>query len=345
MTRYDTLLTFITLISWYFTLRKLYAMHWEKTCDARNLAEHCSKYAIPERELTKTELENSGNVFIVSSAEYRGRRVILKRWHGSVVPHQTRILFTKRLIRDLDRWRALEHPNIAPVLGVALHISNLPALVVPLNRTVNQVLAANPETDVSYLMQGVASGLSYLHAQNPPIIHGDLKGSTVFVSSASGAALLTDIGVAAIPQPPDWGFHGVDDARWMAPELMDTTLRPESSAADSMGTPDATVPMTAESDVYSFGMLSYEMHTRARPFASTTWTASIVVHIVEGKRPPRPSAEQSPQLTDAVWQLIQLCWAQDYRKRPHIDAVVAWLGLLSRTLAVEGVCSDRGTLL
>lgn len=57
------------------------------------------------------------------------------------------------------------------------------------------------------------------------------------------------------------------------------------------------------------------MHTRARPFASTTWTASIVVHIVEGKRPPRPLAEQSPQLTDAVWQLIQLCWTQDYRKR------------------------------
>jgi hypothetical protein len=59
----------------------------------------------------------------------------------------------QRLIRDLDRWRTLEHPNIAPVLGVALHISNLPALVVPLNRTVNQVLAANPEIDVSYLVR------------------------------------------------------------------------------------------------------------------------------------------------------------------------------------------------
>ncbi|KAJ6529205.1 kinase-like domain-containing protein [Mycena capillaripes] len=336
-TIYESLLTSITLTAWYFTLRKIYAMNWEKPTDARNLAEHCSKYAILEPEFTDVELQNSGNAFVVSGGEYRGQRVVLKRWHGAIVPHQSRVQFTKRLVRDLDRWRTLEHPNIAPILGVALHISNLPALVVPSNRTVNQVLATYPDTDVSYLMQGVASGLSYLHSQNPPIPHGDLKGSSVFVSP-SGAALLSDIGIAAIPQPPDWSFHGVDDARWLAPEVMDLSLRPELSDADSSGalrTPDATLPITRESDVYSFGMLSYEMHTRARPFASTVWAAAIIVRVVEGKRPPRPSAEQSPQLSDALWDLIQLCWGHDYRKRPHIDAVVAWLGVLAHTRAVK----------
>ncbi|KAF7348729.1 Protein kinase domain-containing protein [Mycena venus] len=332
---YDYFLTLITLTSWYLTLRKIYAMNWEKPTDARNLADHCSKYVIPKEEILGLEIENSGNAFVISGADYRGQRVVLKRWHGAVVPHQSRVQFTKRLIRDLDRWRALDHPNIAPVIGVALHISNLPALVVQSNRTVNQVLAEHPDTDVFHLMQGVAAGLSFLHKQNPPIIHGDLKGSSVFPSH----------------NHPDWGFHGVDDARWLAPELMDTALRPElllgtnGDAGMLQRTPDATLPLSTESDVYSFGMLCYEMYTRARPFASTLWAAAVIVRVVEGKRPPRPSAELSPQLTDTLWELIQFCWAQDYRERPRMDAVVAWLMVLARLRGVEGSCCGGGPLL
>ncbi|KAJ7258391.1 kinase-like domain-containing protein [Mycena haematopus] len=335
---YDSLLTLITLTSWYLTLRKIYSiMEWEKPTDARNLSEHCSKYVIPKDEFSGLELETSGNAFVISSAQYRKQRVVLKRWHGAVVSHPSRVQFTKRLVRDLDRWRTLEHPNISPPIGVTLHISNLPALVVPSYRTVNQFLVENPETDVLNLMHGVANALSFLHAQDPPIVHSDIKGSTIYISP-SGTPLLSDIGIAAIPQPPDWGFHGVDDARWLAPELMDTSLRPEThSTMDLFRTPDATLPTTTESDVFAFGMLSYEMHTRARPFATISFAASVIVRIVAGHRPPRPDAELSPQLTDALWDVIRFCWAQDWRARPKMEAVHAWLGVLVRMRAVEGL--------
>ncbi|KAJ6589431.1 kinase-like domain-containing protein [Mycena capillaripes] len=311
-------------------------MTWEKPSDAKNLAEHCSKYAIHQEEISNVELENSGNALVVSRAEYRGRLVVLKRWHGAFVPHESRVLFTKRLTRDLERWRALKHQNIAPILGVVLHISNLPALVVPHYRTVAQALGESPHIDVFGLMQGVAAGLSYLHAQHPPITHGDLKGSSVFLSP-SGTALLSDIGIATIPQPPDWGFHGVDDARWLAPELMDPALRPEADGEGiAVRTPDGRLPVTLESDMYSFGMLAYEMYTRARPFSSIPWPAAVIVRIVAGKRPPRPTREQSPQLSNAVWDLIQLCWTHDYRDRLCIGTVVAWLGVLACMRTVEG---------
>ncbi|KAJ7191207.1 kinase-like domain-containing protein, partial [Mycena pura] len=216
------------------------------------------------------------------------------------------------------------------------HISNLPALVVPYTRTVNETLSENPSTDVLSLLQGVAAGLRYLHSHSPPITHGDLKGSSVFVSAA-GTALLSDIGIAAIPQPPDWGFHGVDDARWLAPEVMDPAMRPELGDAEAAAahTPDATLCVSPESDIYSFGMLAYEMFSRERPFASATWAAAVIIRVVAGKRPSRPSATQSPQLSDALWALIQLCWSHDYRARPRIDAVVAWLEVIARTRAVE----------
>ncbi|KAJ7659230.1 kinase-like domain-containing protein [Mycena polygramma] len=310
-------------------------MTFEKPSDARSLARHCSKYVLNEDEISSVELENSGNALVISRAEYRGQRVVLKRWHGGFIPNESRISFTKRLIRDLDRWRSLEHPNIAPIIGVVLHISNLPALVVPYRRTVAQVLEERPCTDVVQLLQGVTAGLCYLHSQNPPIAHGDLKGSTVFVSP-SGIALLSDIGIAMIPQPPDWGFHGVDDARWLAPELMDPALRPEMESEDTAArTPDGRLPVTLESDIYSFGMLAYEMYTRVPPFASTPWLAAIVVRIVAGKRPPRPSEHESPQLTAAAWDLIELCWNHDFRNRPKISTVVAWLGVVARMQAVE----------
>ncbi|KAJ6463627.1 kinase-like domain-containing protein [Mycena vitilis] len=310
-------------------------MTFEKSSGARNLARHCSKYVLNDEELSSVELENSGNALVVSRAEYRGQSVVLKRWHGGFIPTESRISFTKRLIRDLDRWRSLEHPNIAPIIGVVLHISNLPALVAPYYCTVAQVLAERPCTDVVNLLRGVAAGLSYLHSQNPPIPHGDLKGSTVFVSP-SGSAILSDIGIAMIPQPPDWGFHGVDDARWLAPELMDPALRPETELDDSPArTPDGRLPVTLESDMYSFGMLAYEMYTREPPFASTPWLAAIVVRIVAGKRPPRPSEHECPQLTAAAWDLIELCWSHDYRNRPKISTVAAWLGVVARTQAVQ----------
>ncbi|KAF8217465.1 kinase-like domain-containing protein [Mycena galopus ATCC 62051] len=310
-------------------------MDWEKPTDAQNLASHCSTYVIPKDEFSGLVMETSGNAFVVSSADYRGRRVVLKRWHGAVVPHQSRVQFTKRLIRDLDRWCALEHPNISPPIGVALHISNLPALVVSSYPTVNEVLAAKPDTDVLHLMRGVAGALSFLHAQKPPIVHGDLKGSTIFISP-SGAPLISDVGIASIPQPPDWGFHGVDDARWLAPELMDTALRPDPHCTETlMRTPDATLPTTTESDVFAFGMLSYEMHTRARPFASTVFAASVIVRIVAGVRPSRPEATVSPQLTDALWDVIRFCWAQDWRERPQINAIDAWLGVILRLRAAD----------
>ncbi|KAJ7853931.1 hypothetical protein B0H14DRAFT_3449897 [Mycena olivaceomarginata] len=43
-----------------------------------------------------------------------------------------------------------------------------------------------------------------------------------------------------------------------------------------------------------------------------------MIAVIQGARPPRPSTEQSPQLTDCLWALIQECWAQKYQDRPKI---------------------------
>ncbi|KAJ7056628.1 kinase-like domain-containing protein [Mycena amicta] len=337
----DTLLVSIILLSWYCTLRILLAMTWETPCDARNLAAHCSKYVLEEEDFADMELLASGNAHVVSISSLRGHKgkVVIKRWHGAWVSNRERRLFTERLVNDIDRWRTLEqHPNILPVLGVALHVSNLPALVVPFYPTAKQVLEndADGKVDVLPLLQDVASGLSFLHSRSPPIAHGDLKCSTILLRPCTDptnhktkyTALLSDIGIASIPQPPDWTFQGVDDARWLAPEVMDPSLRPVSSIRKICNDldPTASLSVTTESDVYSFGMLTYEMHTRTRPFSTTTWSAAVVVSVVRGVRPA--SAEM---ISEGICMLVESCWKQDWRERPNIDTVVAWLRVISKT--------------
>ncbi|KAJ7828118.1 kinase-like domain-containing protein [Mycena olivaceomarginata] len=175
-------------------------------------------------------------------------------------------------------------------------------------------------TDVPMQMNGVAAGLGHLHAQTPPIAHGDLKSSTIFVSP-TGTAILSDIGIASIPQPPEWDFKTGDDARWLAPEVLYPSLRPEVEDGEGF---QASKIVTCESNVYAFAMASYEMFTRDLPFASTP-PRSVMIAIIQGARPPRPSTEQSPQLTDCLWALIQECWAQKYQDRPKIRVILGSL--------------------
>ncbi|KAJ7745570.1 kinase-like domain-containing protein [Mycena maculata] len=278
--------------------------------------------------------------------------VAVKRWHAAVVENESRVLFVKvRLVRDLERWRSLKHSNIAPVHGVVLHVANLPALVLPWNRTVSEVLKMEPSTIVLPLvcltsvhkhatyfaknkqLQGVAAGLSYLHAQTPAIPHGDLKCSTVFVTSA-GEALLSDIGIASIPRPPNWDFNYLSDARWLAPEVINPSLCSEVSAPSSISS--GQLPVTRESDVYSFGMLSYEMYTRTRPFGGVSST-NVVIYVAGGIRPQRPNSLDSPQLRDEMWELIQHCWAHDFAKRPKMaDVASHFLVKCARTSRASG---------
>nr|GAT54793.1 predicted protein [Mycena chlorophos] len=317
-------------------------MTWDRPSDARDLAAHCSQYVVDSDEFSNIEHFASGNTHVVSIASLRGHKgkVALKRWHGAAVSPHERRLFTHRLVTDLGRWRTVqEHPNILPVLGVALHTANLPALVVPFYPTVKDVLANDSDghIDVLGLLQNVAAGLRFLHSQSPPIAHGDIKASTILVQTyldpttgqAKQRALISDIGMASIPQPPDWSFHGVDDARWLAPEVMDPALRPTLQDTKFQDpSPTITLSVTPESDVFSFGMLAFEMYTRDRPYSSTIWSAAVVIRVCSGLRPSRADYTRIP---DDMWAVMECCWQHSWRLRPNIETVDAWLDVISQT--------------
>ena len=61
-----------------------------------------------------------------------------------------------------------------------------------------------------------------------------------------------------------------------------------------------------------------KIFTGAVPFRSCALITSVA-HIIEGRRPPRPT---SPVLTDDLWGLMQGCWSQDPQSRPQMLQVL-----------------------
>ncbi|KAJ7845025.1 hypothetical protein B0H14DRAFT_2584918 [Mycena olivaceomarginata] len=158
-----------------------------------------------------------------------------------------------RLIHDLDRWRTLTpHKHIAPILGVALHISNLPALVVPAFRTVAQVLKQDPQKDVLSLRPAWAT-----YTRKRPRSRMATSKAPPYSSHRPEPPSSLTSGLLQSRRPPEWDFKTGDDARWLAPEVLYPSLRPEVEDGEGF---QASKTVTCESDVYVFAIASYEVN-------------------------------------------------------------------------------------
>ena len=101
---------------------------------------------------------------------------------------------------------------------------------------------------------------------------------------------------------------------WMSPELLDPGrfgLRKSRS--------------TKESDCYTLGMVMYEVLSGQPPFAPYK-SAAVIWKVLDGQRPDRPQGEEGKLFTDAIWQVLQLCWKQEPKERANARTVLSCLG-------------------
>jgi len=159
------------------------------------------------------------------------------------------------------------------------------------------------------LIRDIADGLSYLHALNPPIIHGDLRGANVFITSdETPRAVIADYELAFIIDTQNFTtYKPAGNVRWTAPEFM---IIPESDSDDE----DYVEPIPdTRTDVFAFAMTMIEVFTGELPFALKKKETAVMRLIAEGGRPEIPT-----EIKDHPWleQLLQQCWNQDPAVRP-----------------------------
>ncbi|KIM82030.1 hypothetical protein PILCRDRAFT_88827 [Piloderma croceum F 1598] len=223
-------------------------------------------------------------------------------------------------------WRQLSHPNVLPFYGV-YHLEEATrrlCLTAPWmeNGNIVDYLKLYPNTDCVRLALDTVQGLQYLHSLKPSIIHGDLKGLNVLVTS-SRRACIADFGLATAKDSKTLIMSHNSTTktkgtmRWQAPELLSPYETQDSSKA---------------SDVYGFACVCYEMFSGEVPFYEDPSDIRVVLSVMQGKRPPRPSHQLSGTrgLNDAIWQLVETCWAPDPTERPTAKHIVEQLsGLLN----------------
>lgn len=166
-----------------------------------------------------------------------------------------------------------------------------------------------PYADVLRLGEAVAAALDYVHDKG--VVHRDVKPSNVIVAG-NGRVLLADFGLALDLQ------EGSQGEIFGSPHYMSPEQARRSSAAVS------------QSDLYSLGVILYELLTGVTPFDDPSPTTLALQHMTQP--PPLPST-LNPALSPAVDTVLLRALAKDPRERFPTGA--ALMATLADTLGVN----------
>ena len=228
-----------------------------------------------------------GVVYMAEQEEPVRRRVALK----IIKPGMDSKQVIARFEAERQALALMDHPNIARVLDGGSTESGRPYFVMELVRGVRitDYCDQNRLSTEERLNLFVRVCQAVQHAHQKGIIHRDLKPSNILVTINDGVAT---------PKVIDFGI-----AKAMGQRLTDKTLFTQFRAF--MGTPAYTSPEQAEmssvdvdtrSDIYSLGVLLYELLTGRAPFDSTELLSAgldEMRRIIRQVEPPRPSTRLS----------------------------------------------------
>ncbi len=192
---------------------------------------------------------------------------------------------TDEIIRRFRHERqilaTLEHPYITRLIDGGATDDGLPYLVMDYVRGHALTKFANSRefsiNDRLELFLKICSAVSYAH-QNL-IIHRDLKPSNILVGD-DGTPRLLDFGIAKLVAA-DSGTLNFDHTNTVAPAMTPEYASPEQING---------MPVTTSSDIYSLGIILYELLTGYRPFRLKSKRAEEVSRIITNTSPSKPSS-------------------------------------------------------
>jgi len=212
-----------------------------------------------------------------------------------------------RFTREARSAAALSHPNVVRVYAVGetggLHLPYIVMQYVEgpsLAQWMDEHRRAT-ERDGRRIIGEVAAGLAAAHARG--FLHRDVKPANVLLEAETGRAYVADFGVSAAlarTSPEATGSltatgHVVGTPIYMSPEQA------------------AGEPLTDKSDVYSLGVMAYELLVGELPFKATTAMGWAAAHL---RDTPTPVSRRRADLSPEVSRLVDRCVAKHPMDRP-----------------------------
>jgi len=263
--------------------------------------------ALGDAYTLERELSGGGmsRVFVASDATLR-RSIVVK----VLPPELAADVSVARFQREISLAARLQHPHIVPLLGTG-DAGGLPYYTMPFvdGETLRDRLTRGGELPVGEavrLLREIATALAYAHEKG--VVHRDVKPENVLLTG--GIALVTDFGVA----------KALIDATTVGTGALTTPgvavgtpayMSPEQVSADP--------GIDHRADLYSFGVVAYELLSGQPPFAGRTTQALLAAHVVET---PESLAARRPALPVGLATLVMRCLEKRQADRPQNAAEI-----------------------
>ena len=244
--------------------------------------------ALEHQYLIEDEIGRGGMAVVYRARDRRLARLVAIKVLPPELAHDPAV--RERFTREAQTSAQLAHPHIVPIYdvgerdGVAYFVMGLVAggnLAQRLDRQPRR-----PVDEVRRLLSETADALAYAHLRG--VIHRDVKPDNILLEPESGRALVTDFGIArAIESGTRLTLTGVavGTPTYMSPE-------------QAVGERD----LDGRSDLYSLGVLGYQMLTGRPPFAAANSMALLLKHVSER---PKPIAELRPEAPKSMCDAIE----------------------------------------
>lgn len=239
----------------------------------------------------------------------------------------------RQFAREIRRYERISHPGIVRFLGVTLPPDNSSALLVTelmpggsLGDSVKSLRRSHVSFQVLSVVRialQACGGLRALHAAK--CTWGDAKPENILLSASVGPdGVLPDNAEARIA---DFGLSKSVGQSLLA----DTTLTGTNQPAGTYNymAPEAFMGVEPDDkdkakafDIYSFGLIIYEMLTLRTPWRRKQMI-EVYSSVMQGERPPWPLQGDKDfcQIPNELQRLVEQCWSQDPMARPAADHV------------------------
>lgn len=196
----------------------------------------------------------------------------------------------RRFRLEAEALNKMSHRNIRRILGVGQWNDSLYMVTEFIDgKTLKEIVSEGPlnvKKAVDYALQ-IAAGIEHAHRKN--IIHRDIKPQNIIVSN-DGTVKIVDFGIARMTSQTTRTIAGKDvvgSVHYLSPEQA-----------------RGGVEMDGRSDIYSFGVLLYEMFTGKVPFEGTEPVAIAMQHI--NQIPEQPQSV-NPDISKGINDIIMKC--------------------------------------
>jgi serine/threonine-protein kinase len=269
---------------------------------SRLIGQHFGRYQILEL------LGEGGMATVYKAYDTRlEREVAIKVIRRDAFPPDDMNMLLKRFEREAKSLGRLSHPNIVGVIDYGEYEGSpyLVMVYLPGGTLKDRLGKPMPWQDAIQMLLPIAHALEYVHDRN--IINRDVKPSNILMTE-KGQPMLTDFGLVKL---------------FGEKEKESTHL---TSSGTGLGTPDYMAPeqwtgeATAQSDLYSLGVVLYEMITGYRPFTADTPAGVLLKQATESLPLPKTYIPDLPQNVESV--LLKVLAKDPIHRYPDMHAFI-----------------------